>query len=116
MLKLLNVLRLLKNKNVCDLVIKQVDANPVKFKLVIEGKDVSVRRARTRRATERTAALRGAADTLKKLAEMETDVKIEWGHEGKTRGVIVKGSFMFSRRIHVIALELSPASLNTTIC
>ena len=85
------------SSDIRDFVIKQVDANPVKFKLVIEGKDVSVRRARTRRATERNAALRGAADTLKKLAEMETDVKIEWGHEGKPRGVTVKGSYAFTQ-------------------
>ena len=49
------------SSDISDFVIKQVDANPVKFKLVIEGEDVAVRRARTRRATERNAALRGAA-------------------------------------------------------
>ena len=46
-----------------------------------------MRRARTRRATERKTALRNAAETFKTLAEMDGDVEIEWGREGQQRGV-----------------------------
>ena len=57
---------------------------------------MTIRCARTRHATERNAALRGDADTLKNLAEKETDVEIEWGHKGKPRGVTVQGSNAFT--------------------
>ena len=80
-----------------DLVLKQIETNESKFKFVINGKDVSIRRARTRQATERNAALRGAAETLTTLAEMDTDVVIEWGREGNPRGVTVKGSCAFTK-------------------
>ena len=85
------------SSDVRDMVLKQVAADSTKFKLVIEGKEVAVRRARTRQATERNAALRGAAETLTKFAEMDTNVVIEWGREGKPRGVTVKGSYAFTQ-------------------
>ena len=83
------------SSDVRDFVLKQMEKNTNDFKLVIEGKEVAVRRARTRRASERNTALRNAAETLKKLAEMEGDVEIEWGREGQQRGVKVKGSYAF---------------------
>ena len=82
--------------DVRDMVLKQVAADSTKFKFVIEGEEVGVRRARTRQATERNAALRGAADTLKKLAELDTDVEVERSLEGKLRGVKVKGAYAFT--------------------
>ena len=42
-------------------VLKQVERNAMDFKFVMDGEDVAVRRARTRRGTERNTALRGAA-------------------------------------------------------
>ena len=83
------------SSDVRDFVPKQMETNTKDFKLVIEGKEVAVRRARTRRATERNTALRNAAETLKKLAEMDGDVEIEWGRDGAQRGVKVKGSYAF---------------------
>ena len=83
------------SSDVRDLVLKQMESNTDGFKLVIDGKEVAVRRARTRRATERNTALRNAAETLKKLAEMNGDVEIEWGRDGAQRGVKVKGSYAF---------------------
>ena len=83
------------SSDVRDFVLKQMEKNTNDFKLVIEGKGVAVRRARTRRATERNTALRNAADTLKKLAEMDGDMEIEWSREGQQRGVKIKGSYAF---------------------
>ena len=83
------------SSDVRDLVLKQMESNTDGFKLVIDGKEVAVRRARTRRATERNTALRKAAETLTKLAEMDGDVEIEWGRDGAQRGVKVKGSYAF---------------------
>ena len=80
------------SSDVRDFVLKQIETNAKDFKLVIDGKEVAVRRARTPRATERNTALRNAADTLKQLAEMDGDVEIEWGRE---HGVKVKGSYAF---------------------
>ena len=83
------------SSDVRDLVLKQMESNTDGFKFVIDGKEVAVRRARTRRATERNTALRKAAETLTKLAEMDGDVEIEWGRDGAQRGVKVKGSYAF---------------------
>ena len=85
------------SSDVRDFALKQIETNQAKLKFVINGKDVSIRRARTRQATERNAALRGAAETLTTLAEMDTDVVIEWGREGKLRGATVKGSYAFTK-------------------
>ena len=54
------------SSDVRDLVLKQMESNTDGFKLVIDGKEVAVRHARTRRATERNTALRNASETLKK--------------------------------------------------
>ena len=83
------------SSDVRDFAIKQVEANKDNFKFMIEDKEIAVRRARTRRATERNAELRGAAGTIKKLAEMDTDVEIEWCKDGQRRGLKVKGSYAF---------------------
>ena len=83
------------SSDVRDHVIKQVETSKENFKVMIEGKEILVRRARARRTAERNAALRGAADTIKKLAELDTDVEIEWGKDGQHRGVKVKGSYAF---------------------
>ena len=85
------------SSDVRDFVLKLIDADEGKFKFNIEGKAIAIRRARTRRATERNAALRTAAETLKKLADMDNDVEIEWGRDGGQRGVKVKGTYAFTQ-------------------
>ena len=67
------------------------------FQIYYRGQDIAVRRARTRLATVRHAALRNAADTLKELAEMDNDVEIVWGRDGEQRGVKVKGTYAFTQ-------------------
>ena len=56
-----------------------IESKPDKHKFVMDGKAITVRRARARRATERNTALRNAADILQKLSEMDNDIEIEWG-------------------------------------
>ena len=85
------------SSDVRDFVLQDIESNTEKHKCVLEGKTSTVRRARTRRATERNAALRSAAETLKKLAEMDNDVEIEWGRDGGQRGVKVKGTYAFTQ-------------------
>ena len=85
------------SSDVRDHVVKQIEGNVSKFKFAIDGTEVPVRRARTRRATERNAALRSAADALKKLCEMDDDVVIVWGRGGEQRGIKVKEAYAFTQ-------------------
>ena len=47
--------------DVREFVLSDIESNPEKHKFVMDGKVITVRQARTRRATERNTALRNAA-------------------------------------------------------
>ena len=83
--------------DVREFVLSDIESNPEKHKFVMDGKVITVRRARTRRATKRNTAFRNAADTFKKLSEMEHDVEIKWDREGQQRGVKIKGTYAFTQ-------------------
>ena len=61
------------------------------LKLSLQGKQIAIKKARSKSATDRDRALRKASDLLKKT-EPEQDIEIVWSD---SRGVKVRGQFAY---------------------
>ena len=84
----------LSSSDVRDLAMKKIDTE--KLHLSCGGKDLHNKKARSKVAGQRNAALRQASDLLKTHAESSDDVIIVWSRES---GVTVKGVYAFSQPV-----------------
>ena len=83
------------SSDVRKFVLDKIEDKNLKFNM--KSKNVQIQRARSKAASDRNKALRLAADALKKLVEDEDDIVIQWGHDGRERGVTVRGVYAYDQ-------------------
>ena len=66
-----------------DRVFDEIEGNPAKFKFIFDGKEVTIKKTRSKSATDRNTALREATDAIKKHVGDADAVNVELKWDGR---------------------------------